>query len=162
MWKQYRWKIALLKSMYRLMHIYTNCASGTDISIGSSGPGGVWRATSLFLSEGCRLLWSGSWLWFPDTAPNPVSQPLLSSMVERGWTAEQTSLCFYTLVKAATANTHQHSSTWRQLTPFSLPQAEQLALGKTSFVYMCVCMIGRLSSKVINSNRLSMVLLNVL
>ena len=65
----------------------------------------------LLLSERCRLLWSGSWLWIPDAAPNPVSQPLLSSMVERGRTAEQISLCFSTLVKAAPANTPQHSGT---------------------------------------------------
>lgn len=65
----------------------------------------------LSLSERRRLLWSGSWLWIPDAAPNPVSQPLLSSMVERGRTAEQISLCFSTLVKAAPANTHQHSGT---------------------------------------------------
>lgn len=121
------------------MHIYTKCASGADISIGSSGLGGVWSATFLFLSEGCRLLWSGSWLWFPDTAPNTVSQPLLSSMVERGRTAEQISLCFYALVKAATANTHQRSSTWRQLTPFSLLQAEQLALCVRVFSWLAGC-----------------------
>lgn len=67
----------------------------------------------------CRLPWSGSWLRIPDAAPNPVSQPLLSSMVESGRTAEQISLCFPTLAKAAPANTHQHSGTWRQLTSFS-------------------------------------------
>ena len=89
-----------------------------------------------------RLVWSGSWLRIPDAAPNPVSQPLLSSMVERGRTAEQISLCFSTLVKAASANTHQHSSTWRQLTPFSLLQAEQLDLRRICFVWAWVCMIG--------------------
>lgn len=67
----------------------------------------------------CRLPWSGSWLRIPDAAPNPVSQPLLSSMVESGRTAEQISLCFPTLAKAAPANTHQHSGAWRQLTFFS-------------------------------------------
>lgn len=72
------------------------------------------------LARGTRMLpWSGSWLWIPDAAPNPVSQPLLSSMVESGRTAEQISLCFPTPAKAAPANTHQHSGTWRQLTFFS-------------------------------------------
>lgn len=123
--------------MYTHMHSYTNSASGADRSSGSSGPGGVWRATSL--SERRRLLWSGSWLWIPDAAPNPVSQPLLSSMVERGRTAEQISLCFSTLAKAAPANTHQYRRTWRQLTPFSLLQTEQLFFEKDMFC-VCVCL----------------------
>lgn len=65
-----------------------------------------WSVKShLLFKETGRLLWSGSWLWIPDVAPNPVSQPLLSSMVERGRTAEQISLCFSTMAEAAPANT---------------------------------------------------------
>lgn len=41
------------------------------------------------------LPWPGCWLWIPAAAPNPVSQPLLSSMVDRGRTAEQISLFFF-------------------------------------------------------------------
>lgn len=48
-----------------------------------------------------------SWLRSPAGAPNPVSQPLPSSMVEGGRTAEQISLCFPTQAKAAAASTHQ-------------------------------------------------------
>lgn len=110
----------------------------------------------LLLRETHRLLWPGSWLWIPDTAPNPVSQPLPSSMVERGRTAEQISLCFSTLAKAAPANTHQHSRTWRQLTPFSLLQAEQLLWGGEG--YVCVQLENRLLSQEANSDGWSMVL----
>lgn len=99
-----------------------------------------WSVKSHLFRRG-KLLWSGSWLWIPEAAPNAVSQPLLSSMLERGRTAEQISLCFSTLVKAAPANTHQHSGTWRQLTPFSLLRAEQLVLGKICFVGVYLCTI---------------------
>lgn len=96
-----------------------------------------WSVKSHHLLRGtCRLLWFGSWLQIPDVAPDPVSQPLLSSMVESGRTAEQISLCFPTLAKAAPANTHQHGGTWRQSTFFSLLQGAFFFF--SLFLVLCV------------------------
>lgn len=164
-WKQYRWKIALLKSMYRLIH---TCTFIQTVHLVLTYP---LAHLGLVKCEGPPLCFSQRDAGCCGLGLGCGSQTLLQilsvSLCCPPWLREagQQSrfLCFYTLVKAATANTHQHSSTWRQLTPFSLLLiTEQLALGKTSFVCMCVCMIGRLSSKVINSDRLSMVLQNVL
>lgn len=82
----------------------------------------------------CRLPWSGSWLRIPDVTPNPVSQPLLSSAVESGRTAEQISLCFPALAKAAPANTHQHGGTWSQLTFFHYCQLPFFFLYSSAYV----------------------------
>lgn len=141
------------------MHIYTNCASGADISIGSSGPGGVWRATSLPFSQrdaGCCGLGLGC-----------GSQTLLQIL--------SVSLCCLPWLREAGQQSRflcVFIHWWRQRLPTHIstaaPEGSWLLFhyckpnslfweGYILCVCVCVCAIGRLLSKEINSDRWSMV-----